>query len=395
MKKCVSDIVNKFLCSGCGGCQVICPKKCIDINLVNGRNVAIVNEDLCIECGICLKICPSVSNYNHINSEDEINLNYFGEIKKCMVGHSSNNHIRKNAASGGIVTSILKYAIANRIVDGVITVRADKKNPINNEIILVKDLRELMDTMGSRYSPISMCLGLNKIKNISGKFIFVGKPCEVEALKNIMEIDREIKSRIIFTISIMCHQNPSIKGTMEILYKNNIPMDEIKSLKYRGNGWPGKFEIITKDEDVFQMSYLDAWGKYICKYSNIACRMCANPFAKNADIVVGDPWGDEYKYEYYGKSVFLIRSQRAMDIINQMLKNKEIDAIECSVNHISRFQHELLKKIQNIKYMIEAYNIFIKKNINVINMFRKYKFNLNEYIRITKNILIIIKFKRG
>jgi len=46
--------INYEKCTGCGGCQELCPE--IAIDLVDDKSKII--EEKCTECKICLKVCP-------------------------------------------------------------------------------------------------------------------------------------------------------------------------------------------------------------------------------------------------------------------------------------------------------------------------------------------------
>ncbi len=51
--------INTLKCTGCGECAEICPQGCIEIQEVDGRNVAVLTKlELCIGDGFCKIVCP-------------------------------------------------------------------------------------------------------------------------------------------------------------------------------------------------------------------------------------------------------------------------------------------------------------------------------------------------
>ena len=76
-----------YNCIGCGLCEAICPKKCIEINEVGNKGLLpVIKEDKCTNCGICIKVCPT----NKIIEMEKIDI-----IKQICIGKSKNKNIVK------------------------------------------------------------------------------------------------------------------------------------------------------------------------------------------------------------------------------------------------------------------------------------------------------------
>ena len=381
----VNSIIKNDLCSGCGACEIVCPKKCISI-VEGDRNIANINMEACIHCGLCKKVCPSESNKNILLKNEDID--FEGVYKKCFIGESTDNELRFNSSSGGVVRSIVKYMLEKKIVDGAIMVKGSEINALRNKSVLIENVEELNTGINSRYSPASACLGIkNILLDKEKKYVFIGKPCEVKALREICKINKRISNSIYLAISIMCFQTPSLKGTLDILKKHGEREEDVVNIKYRGNGWPGYFICETKNTEI-KMTYLDAWNNYICKNGNIGCKTCVNPFAKEADIVVGDPWNDDYKEETIGKTACIVRSDRANKIITDMEENNDIRIKVVDMEYIKSCQKQLLKKINEITFIRYALAIVLKEKFIIRKVVKEYKLNLSKYLIFFKKFIL-------
>ena len=50
--------VNEDACSGCRVCESVCGYRAINVEKVNGKDLARVTDGLCRGCGICASACP-------------------------------------------------------------------------------------------------------------------------------------------------------------------------------------------------------------------------------------------------------------------------------------------------------------------------------------------------
>ena len=380
----INEILQKKMCSGCGACYSICPKGCIDI--VDGINVNYPKIDLdkCLDCGMCMNVCPGKLKIDRLLSNKKVDIE--SNISDIKVLYSTDNDIRINSASGGAVTQVIKYLFEEKEIDGAIVVNQDLDNVLMNKAIVVDNIGDLIETQGSRYSPSSNCIPLREVIKKDGykSLAFVGKPCEIEALSRIELNNRKLKDKIKIKIAIMCHHTPTREGLKNLLDSKNISIEKIDKIKFRGNGWPGKFEVKSKGKSIFSTSYFDAWNNYISKYSNEACNYCENPFPLEADIIVGDPWGDEYKDDNKGKSLLIIRGNSAKKLINKMEASNIFISESKGFGDVRRYQ----------KYLMERYDRFYVLSL-VFKKVHGYKISFKEYFKLVKsnpkNLLRYIK----
>lgn len=370
----VSMIVEDNMCCGCGACSSICPKKgCIEF--IEGKyvNFPKVNNDKCIECGLCMKVCPGNMNIKRLVNYEKVDIS--SNIKEIKVSYSTDDDIRKYSASGGIVTQIIKSMFESENIDAAVIVSQSVNDVLKNTVQIIEDVNKLKVSQGSRYSPASNCTSLREIINNDKykKIAFVGKPCDIEAVAAFEKLNKKLLEKIRVKICIMCHHSPTRKGVMNILKDEKIDVKEIKSIKFRGNGWPGEFQIIKRDGQTVSKSYFDAWNNYLSKDENSKCIYCENPFPLEADFIVGDPWGEEYRSDIKGRSLVIIRSENGISIMKNMEDKKQVISAEASYFDVERYQKNLLKR----------HNEF-ELNALLYRKVRGYKINRLEYIKLVK-----------
>ena len=387
--KTVQEIIEEKMCCGCGACASVCPTNCIEFIQGKYVNYPSVNIDKCINCSLCLRICPGRKNKERLLEANKIKLE--DEIVRNLVSYSTDDNIRIDSASGGVITTIAIELLRNNYIDSVVTISGNEKNALLNDVNIVKTIDEIIKSQGSRYSPSSNCLSINEIiKNEKyKKVLFIGKPCDIEAVNEYEKINKRFKEKIALKLSIMCHHSPTRKALIKLINDNDLNKDDIKTIKFRGGGWPGYFKIEGNNNEVLRKTYFDAWGNYLSRDENVKCMYCENPFPKEADIIVGDPWGEEYKNERKGKSLLIIRSERGNSFIKELEQNEKLISNEVTYDDVKRYQKNLLKRYDEFYLIallykrIHGYKINNNDYRNVLkenpkNILRYFK-NLNKY----------------
>ncbi len=342
MSKNISSVTASGLCLYCGACYSICPADAIFFNDEIDLQPAINNK--CIKCGKCLKVCPGLKPLKTDEGDPLL-----GPIQKCYLGYSSDPEIRFRSSSGGIISSFNKYLLQNKIVDGIICIRQSRESIYKNEVILATSVDQVLSAAGSRYAPAYVCSGFKDLPlKDKGNYAIVGKPCDIQAAIKYTGIAKKYN---FFKIAIFCAQTPSMSATRKILKLNNIDDNQVTSIQYRGNGWPGFFTVISKNGEVlFKKEYHVVWNQILCraKFSNKRCFLCHDCTGENADISVGDAWLDELKGKSDGHSVIITRSEIGEKYINDCIKKIILILNTINPDIIIESQKNLLSKKQNI-----------------------------------------------
>lgn len=322
----LSQILKSQLCAGCGLCESTIGADTIRVDLdQNGFLRPHHLKPLNLEQENLLRaVCPGLS-LEHKCYEGQYSP-LWGPLIQSQVGYATDEDVRQSGSSGGVITALLIYLLESKTVDSVIHIGESKHNPLENTVKVSKSKADVLGCSGSRYSPSAPLKSLDSILNCAKTFAVVGKPCDIAALRKYGEVNPDIGSKIPYMISFVCAGVPSIKGTLAILEKFCLSQDEVKSFRYRGDGWPGNTRIETIDGRKFELDYSQSWGEVLNKYIQFRCKICPDGTGEFADIVCGDAWfGGVNGYpdfsERDGRSLILTRTKIGEELTQKCIKD--------------------------------------------------------------------------
>lgn len=306
--------INK--CNGCMACIEVCPKKCIKIkdNIKNYN--AVIESAQCLKCEKCKRICPNNS--------------FVSKIKPIEWNQGWSNHnVREQSSSGGAASAIIKGFIKS---GGYVASCLLKDGEFIFDI--TNDLEKAKAFSGSKYVKSNPDNIYKKIKTIleTNKVLFLGLPCQVEAVKRITN-----NSKNLYTIDLICHGTPSPKLLKFFLNEHNIDIKKSNDVKFRkntvfGTEVDGRY-ITPEGIDDYMLTFLDSLDYtdncYSCKFAT---------FERVGDVTLGDSWGTEYKLEEKkGVSLILIQSEKG----KELLKIADMKLFDVDIDTAIRDNHQL------------------------------------------------------
>jgi coenzyme F420 hydrogenase subunit beta len=396
----VSDIIaidKAGLCLGCGLCESVCGKDNVEMKLLSdGFFHPVVKHVVKEKEEIISRICPGVNVINDIPFTKEESV--WGHIDNLWSGYSTDDEIRTKGSSGGIVSAIAIYLLENGLVDGVMQVGGDTDDYQRNALKISRSRSDVLNCASSRYAPALIFDKIFEILDQDEKvYCFIGKPCDISALKNFLDEYPRYVNRITLTVSIMCAGLPSFNGTLSII-NGFKAIEPVKNLVYRGNGWPGYFSFIDKTGSAFQKSYNDSWGKTLNKHLKFRCKVCPDGIGIQADIAVGDAWETNDGYpdfaEKDGQSLIISRTTKGSDLLKKAAAESKMLIEDLNISKIrlmQPYQYGRRTKVgaRVLAFMLVKRKMLNYKNLHVFENFRlvKVKALISEFYGTFKRLL--------
>ena len=323
---------------GCGLCaSVLGDEKCkMHLNGEGFYEPRVIQPLSSPESKLVKKLCPGI----HVETKSHKGV--WGSMISVCEGRAADADIRHKAASGGVVTSLAICALERGLVDAVLQVGVRDDSYLYNELRVSRSKEEVLRNAQSRYAP---ALVLHRIKEIfdssTESFAFVGKPCDIAAMKNFTRLYPQYAERVKYYISIFCAGMPSYNATVKT-WQMSGHQDEPESLKYRGDGWPGNFVASFEDGTTFQLSYNESWGKILGHHVGFRCKICPDGIGMLADVAVGDSWNTKDGYpdftESDGRCFCMVRTSAGDGLMKTALENGYIETKALDIKNIKQQQ---------------------------------------------------------
>ena len=245
----------------------------------------------------------------------------WGPVLEIWEGYAADSELRHAASSGGAASALALYGLEKAGMHGVLHIAARRDVPWLNHTVLSTTRAELLAATGSRYAPASPCDGLALVEEAPAPCIFIGKPCDVAATLAARRVRPALDEKLGLTIGFFCAGTPSTRGTLEMIRRMGIEdPSQVGSVRYRGNGWPGRATVETKDGRAVQIAYEESWGEILQKHRQWRCYVCADHTGEFADVAVGDPWYRPIAPDEPGQSLVLARTERGRRFVRAAME---------------------------------------------------------------------------
>jgi coenzyme F420 hydrogenase subunit beta len=389
----LQSVIDNNLCAGCGLCQSVFSDNKIKVDLdKNGFYRPSVIFDLnSHELDLLSNFCPGVIVKKTPTKTPKYD-SIWGEMYDSFIGAAGDEYLRGEASSGGAISSILIYLLESNSVDAVIHIGASSSQPYLNEVKVSTSVQQIIDNANSRYSPSAPLINILNIIHNFENVAFVGKPCDVAALRQYAELNPIVKSKIKFYISFFCAGVPSLNATLDIVSALDVEVSNIKKLDYRKEGWPGFFRVIDDNNIKHKLSYSLTWMKLLGPKVQFRCKLCSDGIGHLADIVCADAW-EEFDGKGFptfknapGKSLIISRTNIGQSVIHNALKTKKLRMLSSVDNfrNIDKMQPGQLSKKQY--YLSRKIALFLKSGASI-------KSNYNYFFKATFTKGIISQLK--
>lgn len=279
------------LCAGCGACAGVGKNVSMDgrsgfLRPIQSGPVSPTEEaDIAAACpGLRLDL-------QHDAPVDDV---LWGPVRRVAAASAADQALRHEAASGGALSATLVHLLETGAVDFIVQIAADPDNPIGNSTVVSRTAAEVFAASGSRYAPSAPLENIRKIADAATAAgetgAFVGKPCDVAALRALAARDDDLRRAFPYVLSFFCAGVPNLAGARAVVEALGFDPDDVETFRYRGRGWPGEAAATTRDGRRAAMTYIESWGAILSRHVQFRCKICPDGIGSFADIAFGDAW---------------------------------------------------------------------------------------------------------
>lgn len=354
----ITRVLRGELCSGCGLCAGVAGGAIAMTSVAPGysrpHQIAPVSDDA--EARIAAA-CPGarVAPWTPAPQRDH----NWGPWHSCVTGQAVDPEVRHAGSSGGVISALAMHALASGMVERVLHVVADPEQPTRNLMHWSQSAAEILSGAGSRYAASSPLAEIDDALAQGRRFAFIGKPCDVSALRQLATLDARVDALIPIKFAFFCGGTPSHAGADRIIRAMGLDPARVRRFRYRGEGWPGLTRAETDDGEVGEMRYADSWGGHLSKQVQFRCKICPDAVGGVADIACADAWyGGESGYpsfeELDGRSLILTRSASGEALLQSALRAGAISTEALPISDVNLMQPAQARRKRLVQARVAA-----------------------------------------
>ncbi len=280
----------------------------------------------------------------------DVRLSYLGPFRNAYAGYAADASKRQKAASGGVASALIKFALERKIIDGAVLARSDfSKQKLDYEIKIVTSPREVDDFASSAYFNIPLEKYASEIAAFKGRLAICALPCHTSILRSRMEKDARFRN-VKLLISLFCGHNNERELFPFVLRKSKIPESEICSMKVDRGYLGGNVRFLMRDgkerllpfRDFNVYRSLGLFGKAMCRY-------CDDHLGALSDISIGDIFIPPYRGNPIKHSAVLVRTQAGEDLFSGAMRERTIICEKIDPLSIFQAQKRILVPSRDLK----------------------------------------------
>ncbi len=247
---------------------------------------------------------------------------YLGPFEACYAGHTNDEAILAEAASGGFVTTFLRWLLREGHIDGALLTRiAVIDGKVAAESFLAKDEEAILSARNSTYieNP-DFFRALKTLWDYPGKLAIVCLPCQATYIRHMLPRRPEFATKLVLLIGLFCgHSEKPDLINLFVQSRKIDPATVTKVLLRKGHQARERTLVLSETEErTFPFHQFLAY--YSGTFFNCTrCLSCEDHMAEETDISCGDTWLKKYLVREKSHSFVVLRSKQSHALFREFL----------------------------------------------------------------------------
>jgi len=250
---------------------------------------------------------------------------YTGPYHNLYTGYCTNEAVRLNAASGGIISSILIYLLEKKRIEGAIVTRMSHEKPWLTEPFIATTREEILEAAQSKYIITSVNEILGRSSTFKGRLAYVGLPGQVQSIRKLQEAKDPSVKNIEYIFGPFYGNTLHFSSVRSFLRSyGEKDYRQIRKLYFRYGEWPGNMRVEMASGRILELKKFHA--NYLIPFhivrNSLYCTDLSNEFT---DISGGDAWAPVYEERGKGFSLVISRSRKGEELLREMIKDGALE----------------------------------------------------------------------
>lgn len=247
-----------------------------------------------------------------------------GHVRKCYIGFASDEEVRRGGASGGVTTQILLNLLRVDRIQGAVVLQHGHPEPWLSTPIVAETEREIRAASQSVYIPVPVNTILDRLRDFSGRVAYVGLPDQVASIRRLQQLGHPTAAKIEFVIGPYVGTAIYLEAIRSYLSARGIDrLEQLAEVRYREGEWPGNLYLRTIQGAELRSPKF--YYNYLIPFFITKSSLLSMDFTNElTDVSVGDAWSPELEQAGGGHSVVLARSERGVELLEEMARRGEL-----------------------------------------------------------------------
>jgi coenzyme F420-reducing hydrogenase beta subunit len=307
-----AKIIDTGECTVCGACITACPD--CHIKLIDNKPKRLKRAMDCVGCQTCYDACYMLRHDLIKDIEDRIigwgRKESIGSCRRIVTARTKDTELERTCQNGGVVTTLLLYALDRGLIDGALVVGRDAWAPV---ACITKTRDEIIRAAGTKYGivPVLKELRAAVVDRGLSKICVVGSPCHIQSIRYLKHKGLPLASSVKLTIGLFCRENYEYACIVEKIRAKGVDINQVDKLDVSDT-----FDIYVAGK---KLSFPVTETKSCVPRHCLVCRDFA---AELADIAVGSGGPAE------GWSTVIIRTEEGERVFAGVVEGGLIETRE-------------------------------------------------------------------